>query len=130
MSDKVSARVVDQRVRNRIIEAIDVLAMGDEGVRLFGASAYFEQFYDFVPHSDDGEMPVMDSMTPEEVAAVKEVSCILDAACDATQEIHDPEELIATAWPLRVAAIAQKTHDLMVRRGRFSEEHEEKEPSQ
>jgi hypothetical protein len=54
MDNEISDRLLDQRCRNRIIEVIETLAAGDEGVRGVGAKEYFEQFYDWLPHRDHG----------------------------------------------------------------------------
>ena len=50
MTETVSDRIIDQRLRNRIMEVIEIIAMGEEGVLAVGFDEYFEKFYDFVPY--------------------------------------------------------------------------------
>lgn len=129
MEDKPSDRVIDQRIRNRIMEAVLTLADGDAGARQAEHVQYFECFYDWIPHRDDGEMHVNGAITADERAALLDLSRILDDACDATQRNMTADELIATGWPKRIQPVARKALDLMRQRGRFSEDHEESTPS-
>jgi len=127
--DAPTDRLIDQRLRNRIIEAVHILSKGDEGVRQVWPDEYFESFYDFIPHRDDGEMQQNSAMTIEERTALLEVRDILDTACDATPQQMEAEEFIATGWPSKVQPIARNALSLMLRRGRFDEKAEEIEPS-
>lgn len=129
VEDKPSDRVIDQRIRNRIMEAVLSLADGDEGVREQGADEYFERFYDWIPHRDHGAMRPNSAVTAGEKALLLKVSNILDDACDATPRNMTDDEFIATGWPKRIQPVAEKTLILMRDRGRFSEEWEEDEPS-
>lgn len=129
MEERPSDRVVDQRIRNRIMEAVHTLALGDEGVREVWPAEYFESFYDWIRHRDDGGMPPNSAITAEERACLLDVSRMLDDACDATPQNMDADELIATGWPKRIQPIAQRALSVMLQRGRFSEEQEEDEPS-
>jgi hypothetical protein len=100
-------------------------------VRLVWPAEYFESFYDWIPHRDDGEMRSNSAITSEERNLLLEVSSILDDACDATTpgEGMTAEELIATGWPKRIQPVASKALSFMRKRGRFSEEQEEDAPS-
>lgn len=129
METKPSARLMDQRVRNRIMECLLGFAEGDDDVRQSGAAEYFESFYDWVPHRDDGGMRANSALTPDERCVVTEVSAMLDDACDATPRDVTVDQLIASGWPERIRPVAQRALDLMLRRGRFDEEREEQEPS-
>jgi hypothetical protein len=129
MENRPSERIIDQRIRNRIMEAVHTLALGDAGVREVWPAEYFESFYDWIPHRGDGVMPPNSAITPVEQACLVELSRILDDACDATPRNMDADELIATGWPKRIQPVAQRALSLMLKRGRFSEEHEEDEPS-
>lgn len=130
MQDEPSRRLIDQRIRNRIMEAIATLAEGDEGVRAVGPHEYFESFYDWVPHRDeDRPAASVAALSPAEREAVVEVSCILDDACDATPRRMTVEAFTATGWPARIQPVARKAFDLMRERGRFSEDREEEVPS-
>jgi hypothetical protein len=129
MEDQPSDRIIDQRVRNRIMEAVQTLADGDDGVRRELQVEYFESFYDWIPHRGDGAMRPNSAITAEEQAVLLEVSSILDDACDTTPRHITADELIATGWPKRIQPVALKALNLMRDRGRFSEEREEDAPS-
>jgi hypothetical protein len=132
ISDHVSPRVFEQRVRNRIIDAVEWISEGSSAVRAMGAGEYFNAFYDWI----DNARPVWpwpssapSTMTSEEVAAVTEVLRIVNTACDATPPMVSKEELIASRWPERIAPVAKKALVLFLQRGRFDEEEEEVEPT-
>ncbi|WP_245425906.1 hypothetical protein [Rhizobium sp. J15] len=125
MEKQPSGRVIDQRIRNRIMEAVEILAEGDDGVRRAWPVEYFENFYDWVPHRAHGEMQSNSAITRDERTLLLEVSSILDEACDATPGNINAYELIATGWPSRIQPVATKALNLMRKRGRLSEEEEE-----
>lgn len=129
MDEKPSTRLIDQRLRNRIIEAVAILAAGDDGVRRQGYVEYFDRFYDVIPHRQHGEMYPNSAVTAGEMSALRGVSSILDDACDATPANMADEDFIATGWPQRVQSPAMETLGLMRNRGRFSEDVEENTPS-
>lgn len=121
----LSPRLLDQRLRNRIMDVAEMLADGDGIVHLMGTVEYFERFYDFVPHRDDGAPPPNDAMTADEHAALLRLSKVMDDACDDTPGSMEPDEFIATGWPARIGPTARALFELMATRGRFSEEFEE-----
>ena len=129
MEDNPSDRVIDQRLRNRIMDVLQTLADGDDGVRRVGTADYFEYFYDWVPHRDHAEIRPNSAITEDERALLLEVRSILDNACDATPANIADDELIATGWPKRIQPVALKALILMRERGRFSEAQEEDAPS-
>jgi hypothetical protein len=129
MGNNPSERLVEQRIRNRIMEAVLTLAEGNEGVRLVLPKDYFESFYHWIPHHMDGAMPSCSAVCAEERALLAGVSAILDVAYDATPTEMTADELIATGWPRRVQPVAQRALSAMILRGRFSEDREEDEPS-
>jgi hypothetical protein len=129
MQDNPSPRLVDQRLRNRVIEAVDTLAKGECGVRQVWPDEYFEQFYDQIPHHKDGEMRANSAITLEERSLLLKISQILDQACDVTPKRMTADELIDTGWPKRIQAVAQRALTFLLERGRFSEDREEEEPS-
>lgn len=127
--DDPSPRLLDQRIRNRIMDALDMLGDGDEGVRVMGPGEFFESYYDWVPHRDsDGDPRPNAAITPTEWSAIQDVSNVLDDACDATQGTRTADELIASGWPARIQPVARKALALMEARGRFSDDREEDEP--
>lgn len=94
-----------------------------------GPAEWFESFFDWFPY--EGEPKWYPAMTPEEVRAVREVCKLMQEAIADTDISKQPtiEEIVDTRWPERVAPVARAALDLMLRRGRFSEEAEEAEPS-
>jgi hypothetical protein len=130
MDEQVSNRLVEQRVRNRIMETIETLAEGDAGARSVGFTNYFEPFYDWVPHrGDDRTWEPLSTMTTAENEALANVSSILDDACDSTPNMMTDDEFIETGWPGKIRPIAIRALELMRGRGRFSEEREQDDPS-
>lgn len=105
------------------MEALETLALGDEGVRAVWPTEYFEGFYDFIPYG--GKPHPNSCISPEEKVAFSHVRMIVDEASDATPPIMTADEFIVTGWPERIRPIAQEALSLMEARGRFSEELEE-----
>ncbi|HKT53163.1 MAG TPA: hypothetical protein VJP88_01825 [Caulobacteraceae bacterium] len=100
-----SVRLVEQRIRNRIMEEIWTLSQGDAGVLEAGLTEWFEAFFDWFPY--EGEPDDNPAMTPEEAVAVREVCKLMQEAIADTDISRDPtvDEVIRTDWPLRVAPV-------------------------
>lgn len=124
-----SERLVAQRVRNRIMEELSGLAEGDAEVSKVGPVEWFESFFDWFPYQ--GEPKWYPAMTAEEETAVRTVCKLMQLAiADQTIPKHPTVEQIASSgWPERIAPFAKKALDIMLTRGRFSEDVEEGEPS-
>jgi hypothetical protein len=127
--EKPSERLVEQRVRNRVMEEVWCLSRGDLGVDEAGPTEWFESFFDWFPY--EGEPSWFPAMDPEEIEAVREVCRLMQKAIADTDISKHPtvEEVTRTGWPKRIAPTAKEALDQMLRRGRFSEEIEEVEPS-
>lgn len=128
-ADAPSERLVLQRLRNRAMEALELLAAGEAGIRSQGASEYFNQFFDVIDDDSPWDWRDWPILTPEEVSALASVHDELLWACGATPLTISDEELIATEWPSRIQHLAAEALQRMEARGRFSEETEEAEPS-
>lgn len=129
MTDNPSKRIVLQRLRNRRLEACELLAGGDAAVRLQGWAEYFNGFYFYFP--DEGRLERCQTETVEENEAFNAVLAIMNAACEATDDIDSSdEELISTGWPKRVQPVALEAVQVLLRRGRFNEEIEQDEPDE
>lgn len=128
-ANRPSERVVEQRMRNRAIEALETLAKGDDGVRQIGVVEYVEQFFDIIDDRSPWSWRTWKVFTPTEVAALGEVHDLLVAACAATPTMVGEEDFVATGWPTQIQPAARTALDLMLARGRFSEDVEEAEPS-
>jgi hypothetical protein len=124
-----SERLVEQRVRNRIMEEFWGLSRGDLGVTEAGPTEWFECFFDHFPY--EGEPDYYPAMTLEETEAVREVCKLMQQAIADSSIPKSPsvEDVCRSGWPQRIAPVAKHALDLMLRRGRFSEEVEETKPS-
>lgn len=123
-----SERLVDQRLRNRVIEALEVLADGDDGVRTVGTVDYVDYFFDIV----DDRRPnwrELSTYTAAEIAELQSVHDLLVEACDATDKMISDDDFIASGWPERIKPVAAHALSLLLGRGRFSDEREEPSPS-
>ncbi|XAZ25498.1 hypothetical protein LVY75_20410 [Sinorhizobium sp. B11] len=127
MENEPSPRVLDQRVRNRIIEVIGILADGVDGLRLFGVSGYFNFFFDWV--ADEGDIAPNSAMSIEEREQLMVLRRLVVAACDDTPATITEHALIETGWLDRIVPEAQRALEVFLKRGRFDEEKEELEPS-
>lgn len=123
-----SQRLIDQRLRNRVIEAVEIVAEGDEGVLAVGENEYFNYFFDFVDDDLPWSWRSLSTYTAEEVAALEEVRSSMLAAFEGTSNMGHLE-MIASGWPTRIQPTAQRALRLLLGRGRFDEEQEEENPS-
>lgn len=124
-----SERLVAQRLRNRIMEELWGLSRGDAEVRESGSIEWSEAFFDWFPY--EGEPEQYPLMTPEEEHAVKTVCKLMQLAIKdpAISKDRTVDQIVDSGWPERIAPFAKKALDLMVARGRFSDDVEEVEPS-
>ncbi|MFD6454824.1 hypothetical protein ACFWF3_28980 [Nocardia sp. NPDC060220] len=127
--DRPSERVVEQRLRNRAIEALETLVEGDEGVRRWGYGDYVNEFFDTIDDDGAWRWREWSTFTPAEVTALDKVQRALLEACAATPRISSDEEFVASGWPRRIKPVAAVALELMQSRGRFREDREEDVPS-
>ena len=127
MIEEPSDRLIEQRIRNRIYEILEILAECDEGVDLVSINGYFNLFEDFVhrPSIESG----MSALSRDERAIVLEIAHFLEVACESTPDFTRAE-FIASGWPAQIAPKARDAQALFLIRGLFSEEFEEVEPGQ
>lgn len=123
-------RLIGQRMRHRVMEALEPLAEGEEGARSVGVVEYVEMFLDFINDDIPWRWREWSIFTSAEVAALEQVHDLLVRACDDTPGIDEVEAFILSGWPRRLQPPASKALGLMTARGRFSEDVEEDEPSQ
>ncbi len=126
-TETVSRRLLDQRLRNRIIEVTSMLAEGEHTIRALGAGDYFNNFYTFVP--DQGDI-INSTFTYEETAGIRSLRDLLNLACESTPLMVDEEELLASGWPAKIAGPAQALLQVLLARGEFSEDVEQTTPDQ
>ena len=98
-----------------------------ESLESVGFAEYFEAFFDQFPY--EGVPYPNDAMTEAEREAVHNVHRLMIDASNAAPKMMTEEHFIATGWPQRIEPIAEQALLLMLKRGRFSEEHEEGNPS-
>lgn len=127
MTEEPSERLIEQRIRNRIYEILEILADCDAGVDLVGIKGYFDLFEDFVhrPSIEAGTS----ALSRDERAIVLEIAEFLEAACE-TNPDFTKAEFIESDWPGKIAPAARNARELFLERGLFSEKVEEVEPGQ
>lgn len=129
MAEEVSDRLIDQRVRNRVIEVLEVLADGVAGLFALGGNEYFNLFFDYIDDGFQEDWRTLSTYTAAEVDKLEAVLAVMLEALDGTAGLHTDNEIAASGWPDRVQPIARDALAAMLGRGRFDEEHEQREPS-
>ncbi|WP_095198411.1 hypothetical protein [Mesorhizobium carmichaelinearum] len=127
MTEEPSERLIEQRIRNRIYEILEILADSDAGVDIVGIKGYFHLFEDFVhrPSIEAGTS----ALSKDERAVVLEIAEFLEAASE-TNPDFTKAEFIDSDWPGKIAPAARDARALFLRRGLFSEKVEELEPQE
>jgi hypothetical protein len=120
-------RVIEQRVRNRIMEELLYLVDGDQAVRDMGYGEYLEAFFTWFP--TEGPPRENSALNAHEVAALLGVLVLMQKMYSEVPVGVGDEPLIATGWPQKIAPVAKQALDLFRARGRFDEAREELEPS-
>lgn len=124
-----SGRVVEQRLRNRAIESLELLASGADGVRTAGAAEYFDWFFDVIDADPLSRWRSWSCLTAGEVTEIDAVLEEVTAACADTAVGISDDDLIASGWPSRIARPASTALTSMRARGRFREDVEEEQPT-
>jgi hypothetical protein len=128
-TEDASERLTDQRLRNRIMDSLAPLAEGDQGVLSAGVVDYFEDFFSVVDDQFTWDWRDYSTLTSGEVSALDRVLQLVKAATEATPRMIKEDEFVATGWPARIQPVVSTALQLMERRGRFSEQVEENDPS-
>lgn len=126
MSTPISGRLLDQRLRNRMIECLQMLVDWTETIAAIGAAGYFNSFFDIYP--DKPPLPINVSLSSEERDALTEVLELMDRAASCTSQNLTDEELIASAWPMRIGEQAYSALSIMMIRGKLSDDVEAPNP--
>ena len=100
MTEEPSERLIEQRVRNRIFEILEILADCEAGADLVGIRGYFELFEDFLhrPSIEAGKS----ALSKDERMIVLEIADVLEAAGEASADFTRVE-FIEGGWPERIA---------------------------
>lgn len=125
MEGAISERLLDQRLRNRVMESLLWLA---EGIGHWGAHEYFDQFYDQM-NMENRPWP-NSTMTSEELAALEAICDLMNAACKATPKNLTDEDMRTSGWLERIQPEARRVLSIFLERGRCDEEVEQDEPSE
>ncbi|MER9335444.1 hypothetical protein NKJ06_15885 [Mesorhizobium sp. M0293] len=89
MTEEPSERLIEQRIRNRIYEILEILADCDNGVDLVGIKGYFNLFEDFV-HRSSIEAGTS-ALSKGERAIVLEIAEFLEAASETNPDFTKAE---------------------------------------
>ncbi|WP_245455871.1 hypothetical protein [Mesorhizobium sp. M7A.F.Ca.US.008.03.1.1] len=94
MTEEPSERLIEQRIRNRIYEILEILADCDDGVDLVGIKGYFYLFEDFVhrPSIEAGTS----ALSKDERAIVLEIAEFLEMASETNPDFTKAEFMTAT----------------------------------
>ncbi|WP_313906127.1 hypothetical protein [Rhizobium leguminosarum] len=128
LDEEVSDRIVEQRWRNRIIDAIEVLAQGNEGLIEVNYNEFFEGFYDYWR---DGQLFVRpnSAITTDEERTVDALGRMLEDISMETRHFQSEAEYIQSGCAERIKPVAQEALKLFLSRGRFREDCEELSPT-
>ena len=120
--DEISRQLLYQRLRNRVIELLNLYSSFDDLAKI-GAFAAINMVDDWLP-LDYEEAP--DVFIEQEKRAIGEFIKLLEAASNATDEDTWDVNWFKTSdeW-IRLSAFARSTLSMLLERGRFSEEIEE-----
>ncbi|OYO01500.1 hypothetical protein [Enemella evansiae] len=129
MPEYVSRRLVEQRLRNRVIEVLEILADGIDGLFTVGGTEYFELFFDYIDDDSPHDWRALSTYTAAEVDKLAALLVVMLEAVDRTQTLSTEDEIAGSGWPDRIQPIAHEALSTMLERGRFDEEREETEPS-
>ena len=116
----IAGPLLAQRLRNRCIDMLELLADGNKTVRQFGPAGYFNWFFDWFPGQAANDPP--SAMSQDEAEAATAVLALMREACDATPLLMTEDELIATGWPSRIQPVAQTALEVFMTRGRSVED--------
>ncbi|MBY3177581.1 hypothetical protein HFO27_23570 [Rhizobium leguminosarum] len=128
MKVEVSDRVVEQRLRNRVIDAIEVLGRGNEGLVEVNYNEFFLAFYDCWDNGRLIRWP-NNAFTDEEEQTVNDLGEMLKGITTETLHFQSEAEYIESGCAERIKPVAQEALKLFLTRGRFSEDYEELTPA-
>ncbi|WP_084089742.1 hypothetical protein [Andreprevotia lacus] len=124
-TESVSTQLVDQRVRNRIIEYLAMLATHESDPLAWDLAETINQWEDWV-HSPAGEDQFLcPTYSPDECAHLVAVDKAWSAFADATPVLlgDDAAEMQRPEWRVLVLA-ACAALEVMMQRGRLPEDHQ------
>jgi hypothetical protein len=112
--------LIDERLRDRLIDVIEILADGNDAVKRFGFIGYFNLFFDYFP--EDRDFVPLSTMSKDETAATIAVLGQMLSAVEATPQNMTDDEFIATGWPGLIQPIAKQAVETFLITGRCAGE--------
>jgi len=125
--EKPTQRIIDQRVRNRMMEELLYLSDGDQAVLDMGYGEYLESFFTWFPIK--GAAHANSALNTQEHQVLSDLLPLMQKMYSEVPNEVGEVALIATGWPMRIAPIAESALEVFRARGRFNEEMEEDEPA-
>ena len=123
MSSELSQGIVAQRIRNRRIEWLEIVAVDDDDPWAFGLGGLVDLWFDWNPDAPavaDYPPPIY---TPGEAEALVAVGHAVNALCEATpSSIRDDAAVRAMLEWARVKAATRRALAEMAARGRLPED--------
>ena len=124
MDEEVSDRLLEQRLRNRMIETIEVLAKGDQGLIEVNFTEFFEGLFD---HSRDGHSVYKpnSAVAEEKEQVIDPLGRMLEKVSHETLHFRTEAEYIHSGCAEWIKPVAQKALKVLLAQGRFREDREE-----
>lgn len=127
MRDKPSKRVVDQRIRNNIIDSLEFFCRRADAVHQIGIVEYFESFFDDFAYRDEPSdtLKINTAISPDEAPLIAEVYRVVREASSQTSDRMSHDDFVRTGWPDRIADVSERALIVLNKRGKLSDEAEE-----
>lgn len=121
----MTSQLVHQRIRNRIIETLEIIVESEVSVPAYGFDELVNDWDDYVRiEMPDDEFPTP-VYTATEIALMRDVTRAVDALSKATpQSIPNDDATLALPEWGQLVATAQNALGEMLKRGKLSEECE------
>ena len=118
----ISEKLVMQRIRNRIIEVLDMFA-DDESVSKIGSDEIIEFWYDFVDEEKFSgfNKPVF---SESEITSIRRFHNLLEKTYSNVPSSFSLESLMSNKYWCRLKELANNETEVFLKRGRFSEDEE------
>lgn len=121
--DEISDTLLKQRLRNRIIEVLDMLSDSDDTIKKLGTDEAMECWFDFV---DEEKIDFYDEpiFTGPEIMAIKELHQLIGVSYDSVPSTWNPSDVaLCESWA-KIVAAANMAFNLFQKRGFLDEESE------
>lgn len=120
--NKPSDKLIEQRVRNRLIESFDVFA-DEAAVDVLGTDGIIEIWYDYVDN-DWIQLSNQPVYTEEELASIHRFHELLESVYKKLPSTFNISDLVSCKEWAELSALAQESHDIFMKNGLSDEEKE------